>query len=333
MAETIGEIVISGLRDVQAVRFFQLASSAIIIFDHMVTLDREYSFLTLLPVEVIDLALQTRRWLMAKSLFIINRYYTLAWMVVNNYGEYRNSSVGRYSRHKALFSSALSNSVCPAYDLDSRLILVLHSSVCPRLLLNVLADYEDTPQKARSDFIFHRMDFSWRHLVTLQMRLYALYSLNKKVLVFMLTVFLLSSGSSAVIMGMSLQGVIGFSHPLPWVTFCVAVGFPDYFFAFWIPILCFESLLCVLALYQGLRTFRIRATLFQSTKHLMVILIRDSVFYFFVIFAAYLFNMLTFDPLAPVSIPPFQSTFPFSDALSCCISNRMILNLLEEMKR
>lgn len=47
-----------------------------------------------------------------------------------------------------------------------------------------------------------------QHLVILQMRLYALYSLNKKVLVLMISMFIISSASSAAIMGMALSGFI-----------------------------------------------------------------------------------------------------------------------------
>jgi hypothetical protein len=59
-------------------------------------------------------------------------------------------------------------------------------------------------------------------------------------------------------------------------------GVPDYFFAFWLPIILFESLLCGLALYRGFQTFRAAGTLFQSGRHLVAILIRDSVLYFLV---------------------------------------------------
>jgi hypothetical protein len=72
------------------------------------------------------------------------------------------------------------------------------------------------------------------------------------------------------------------SHPILGTTFCVPDGVPDYFFAFWLPIILFESLLCGLALYRGFQTFRAAGTLFQSGRHLVAILIRDSVLYFLV---------------------------------------------------
>ncbi|KAJ7895502.1 hypothetical protein B0H14DRAFT_2333890, partial [Mycena olivaceomarginata] len=162
--------------------------------------------------------------------------------------------------------------------------------------------------------------------VILQMRLYALYFLNKKVLALMVATFVVSSASSAVIMGTVLQGIKAHSHPILGTTFCVPDGVPDYFFAFWLPIILFESLLCGLALYRGFQTFRAAGTLFQSGRHLVAILIRDSVLYFLVMFATYLTNMLVW---ASASTNFLEIPIAFSVALSCCLGNRIILNVRE----
>ncbi|KAJ7812643.1 hypothetical protein B0H14DRAFT_2856424 [Mycena olivaceomarginata] len=110
------------------------------------------------------------------------------------------------------------------------------------------------------------------------MRLYALYSLNKKVLVLMVTMFLISSAASTAIMGMVLSDVTSHSHPILGVTNCVPDSFPSYYFAIWIPITVFETLLCGLAFYRGFQT--VRASVYQPGQQLFVILIRDSVIYF-----------------------------------------------------
>ncbi|KAJ6468126.1 hypothetical protein C8R47DRAFT_1151922 [Mycena vitilis] len=162
--------------------------------------------------------------------------------------------------------------------------------------------------------------------VILQMRLYALYFLNKKVLALMVGTFIISTATSAVIMGTVLQKLTARAHPLPGMTFCVPGDVPDWFFTFWIPILMFESLLCGLALYRGFQTFRASGGVFQSGKHLVAILIRDSVLYFLVMFATYLTNMLVW-----LSAPPSLLEIPitFSIALSCCLGNRLVLNVRE----
>ncbi|KAJ7101349.1 hypothetical protein B0H15DRAFT_409267 [Mycena belliarum] len=243
-----------------------LANFAIIIFDHAITLDEE--------VELI----WKSSWSMGKALFVINRYYTLISVIINNY---------------SLFSPTLTDSVSLRF---------FHWQGWTGLIACMIAE------------------------VILQMRLYALYLLNKKVLALMVATFLVSSATSAVIMGKALSGITANAHLIPGVTFCVPFGVPDYFFAFWIPIIGFESLLCGLALFRGFQTFRASGSLYQSGRHLVTILIRDSVLYFLVMFATYFTNMLMW-----VSAPPSLLEIPiaFSVALSCCLGNRMILNVRE----
>ncbi|KAJ6468130.1 hypothetical protein C8R47DRAFT_990200, partial [Mycena vitilis] len=165
--------------------------------------------------------------------------------------------------------------------------------------------------------------------VILQMRLYALYYLNKKVLAFMVGMFVISSAASAAIMGTVLQGVTGSAHPLAGMTFCVPFGVHDYIFAFWIPLVSFESLLCGLALYRALQQSRASGSFFHSSRHLVDLLIRDSLLYFLVMFATYLTNILIsiFAPVMLTLIP-----FSFSIALSCCLGNRLILDVRKKMR-
>lgn len=132
------------------------------------------------------------------------------------------------------------------------------------------------------------------------MRIYALYSLNKKVLALMAVCFLASAAASAAIMGTVVTNIAGVNYiqnqysatttadysaafalqPLPGMLFCVPFGVSKHFFAFWIPMLFFESLLCGLALIKGFKTFRSSSSAFRSGRHLVDILVRDSVLYF-----------------------------------------------------
>ncbi|KAK6992677.1 hypothetical protein R3P38DRAFT_2569350 [Favolaschia claudopus] len=264
------KFLMNALGDIQATRFSQLASSAIIIFDHIITLDKE--------VELI----WKRPWAAGKVIFIINRYYTMVSVLINNY---------------ALFSSSLTDSVR---------IRFFQWQGWTGLIACMIAE------------------------VILQMRLYALYFLSKRVLILMASAFILSSASSAVIMGTVLHGIKAHAHPLPTVptTFCAPSNVPSYFFAFWIPIISFESLLCFLALFRGFQTFRTSggSTLFQSGRHLVAILIRDSVLYFLVMFATYFTNMLVWASADPSSL---EIPIAFSVALSCTLGNRMIFNVRE----
>lgn len=69
---------------------------------------------------------------------------------------------------------------------------------------------------------------------------------------------------------------------IPGGMFCIPNNVSTHFFAFWIPMLAFETLLCGLALIRGFQTYRSNGTLFQSGRQLVAILIRDSIFYFLV---------------------------------------------------
>lgn len=61
---------------------------------------------------------------------------------------------------------------------------------------------------------------------------------------------------------------------------CVPFGLPDNFYAFWIPMLISESVLCGLALFRGFKSYRPADNVLQSGRRIIEILVRDSVYYF-----------------------------------------------------
>lgn len=142
----------------------------------------------------------------------------------------------------------------------------------------------------------------FRQVVILQLRLYAMYAMNKKLLVIMGSLFILTSAIAATMVGIVVAGniqgrnanpsssvevemlilgsFVARAHAIPGLPFCVLSGISVYFYAFWIPPLAFELLLCGLALFRGFQTFYSRGPRFRSGKHLIEILIRDSILYF-----------------------------------------------------
>ncbi|KAH9478006.1 hypothetical protein JR316_0010239 [Psilocybe cubensis] len=96
-------------------------------------------------------------------------------------------------------------------------------------------------------------------------------------------------------------------------TFCVTRTSNHRFSRFWIPALSFESLLCVMALNIALRTMKSTGSFLRRSRSLMSILIRDSVFYFFMS-----------APLGMVEAP-----IGFSIAMSSVFASRMLVNLRE----
>jgi len=108
----------------------------------------------------------------------------------------------------------------------------------------------------------------------------------------MVVSFLATSACSAVIMGNVLSEVTMQSNSIPGFPFCIPFDVPGYLYAFWIPILAFESLLCGMALFRGFQAFHYRQSVFQSGRHLVTLLLRDSIVYFLIIFITYLSNLL-----------------------------------------
>ncbi|KAF8068044.1 hypothetical protein FPV67DRAFT_1669904 [Lyophyllum atratum] len=266
----------SAVHDIQAIRYSQLASGTIILYDHLVTLDQE--------VELIWKC----SWSWGKGLFIINRYYALVSVIVNTYGmAFQRFEVGMQlsSPDLGLFSPDFSNTGWTG------LIACMISEII------------------------------------LQMRLYAMYSLNKKVLALMGSCFIIATAASAAVMGTVLSEMTASAVPLSSsLVFCVPKNISPHFFAFWIPMLAFESLLCGLALYKGYETFRSSGSHFRSGRHLVGILIRDSILYFLVMFATYLTNLLVWI-IARQNL--LEIPIGFSVALSCVMGNRIVLNVRE----
>ncbi|KIM38010.1 hypothetical protein M413DRAFT_448053 [Hebeloma cylindrosporum] len=160
----------------------------------------------------------------------------------------------------------------------------------------------------------------------LQIRLYALYSLDKRVLALMLTSFVLCSTLSAFVMGSVLTSITASAYPVPGGKFCVPKGVSTHFYAFWIPMLSFETLLCTLAVIRAIQMYQPSRSVFHSGRQLVSVLVRDSLMYFLVIFATYLTCLLVWT-LAPVNL--LGVPIGFSVAMSCVLANRVVLNVRE----
>ncbi|KAI0659104.1 hypothetical protein C8Q70DRAFT_916437 [Cubamyces menziesii] len=160
----------------------------------------------------------------------------------------------------------------------------------------------------------------------LQLRLYALYFRDRRVLACMVSVCLGAAASSAYVVGHGLSHITSVAVTLPHTrsTVCVPSGLPGDFYAFWIPMLISESVLCGLALFRGFQSYRPGSNVFQSGRRIIEILVRDSLSYFVIIFATYLVNAILFltRPDSEVEIP-----IGFAVALSVVMSNRLCLNV------
>jgi len=255
---------IQGLNDIQVTRYTQLTSSCIIVFEHLITFDEE--------VELI----WKSTWSLGKVLFLLNRYYSLAAFIFNNY---------------ELFSPALTDTFCLRFFQWQGWTGLLGCMFAEGIL---------------------------------QIRIYALYSLNKKILALMLILFVLCLTSSAYVMITVLSSVTASAFPVPGGTFCIVKGVPRHFYTFWIPMLLFETLLCTLAIIQGVQTYKAQGSLFRRGRQLVGILVRDSLMYFLIICSTYLTCLLMW-AVAPVNL--LGVPIGFSLAMSCVLANRVVLNV------
>ncbi|KAH9911117.1 uncharacterized protein B0H18DRAFT_1129102 [Fomitopsis serialis] len=271
------------LSDVQTIRYSELASSTIIIFDHLLTLDQEYNLIWTAP------------WSIGKWLFLFNRYYTLLTVIFNNFGG--NAPI----RHE-------------------------NPSLMVTMVLSCLNWYRWQGWTGVTSFIIAEL--------ILLLRLYALYFLNKRALVFMACTSLVAFAASAGIMGSLLAKITATAHPFPThpTPYCAASGLSASAYAFWIPMLISECVLCALAVSRFVHMHHTRAgaTLFQNGRRLVVALIRDSVWYFVVMFATYLANTIVFvvGTATEIEIP-----IGFSVAFACVLANRLCLNARGMVRR
>ncbi|KAL1720194.1 hypothetical protein EV715DRAFT_289466 [Schizophyllum commune] len=285
-AAAIIETLVQRLWDLQATHCAHVASSTIIVFDHLITLDDEIQLIW------------KSSWSLGKILFMFNRYFGLASVVVNLYG---------------LFTPSLTDSlyVCNCY-------------------YDPIIDVAGRPTTAvRLNY------FRWQGAtgvavcvvseIILLIRLYVLYLLNKRILIVMLVGFVISSSFAAAIMGLVMQRVTAVVVTLPGLKpMCVPGNVSSKFYTYWIPFLGFESLLCALALYRGFQTYRLDNASYTSSRLLIRILIRDSVMYYLAVFATYFTNMLMW-----AAAPPSLLELPigFAVAVSCVLGNRMMFNI------
>ncbi|KAI6123938.1 hypothetical protein EDD16DRAFT_1147278 [Pisolithus croceorrhizus] len=76
------------------------------------------------------------------------------------------------------------------------------------------------------------------------------------------------------------------NEPIPGLKFCTNTGVTNSFYVFWVPVLCFECILCSLAIWAGVRRSRNTTNpISVSNKiRLLDVLIKGNVGYFLVIF-------------------------------------------------
>lgn len=137
--------------------------------------------------------------------------------------------------------------------------------------------------------------------VVLQLRIYAIYSRNKHILLLTLSVFFLSFSAEIGLVvvdvikakGMLYTGISVFFKIEPYIILEIPVSLPgtDFcatfstwtnYWTVWAPPIVFETLLFALALFKGYQSFFSQSKSEWSSAGMLHILVRDSILYFFV---------------------------------------------------
>lgn len=151
-------------------------------------------------------------------------------------------------------------------------------------------------------------------------RLYALYRRSKTMLALMILGFWCNISAMSVLMQLGLQRTTIFQRPGHWYKGCHPVGLPDFFWAYYVSPLIFETILLGLTLYKTFWQIRSRVTHTPVVK----LFVRDGVAYFLVIFCTLLSNSLIW-LLAPAGL--LESGIGMAIAMPTVMGSRMLLNL------
>lgn len=98
-------------------------------------------------------------------------------------------------------------------------------------------------------------------------------------------------------------------EPLPGIHICAPINMPSYYVVFWVPVISFEIVLVLLAIWKCIEHIKeIREMYGWNRRSLLNILLRDNIGYFFVYVAIYdqnrYFHLL---PLFPGGLSPLTS--------------------------
>ncbi|KDQ60221.1 hypothetical protein JAAARDRAFT_109238, partial [Jaapia argillacea MUCL 33604] len=165
----------------------------------------------------------------------------------------------------------------------------------------------------------------WLVQILMQFRIHALYNRSLLISIVLLSCFLIQVVVIAVFLVFDIRELEVTATPAPTIKFCAIARVPSFFYGLWIPIMTFESILFALALYKSACRLRSRVPDGWTGVSLLDVMIRDSVLYFFVTFAAYLTNAVVWFALPPEWI---EITEAFSLSLTCIMGCHLLLNLL-----
>jgi len=161
-------------------------------------------------------------------------------------------------------------------------------------------------------------------LVTVEMiliiRVAALYGNSKPMFTVLLTLYCCEMGAMLGITGFLYRGN---PDPVPSVSFlpgCYSISFVTWLYGYWVAPVILEGIVMILTIYKTL-------SFLYNTNHgtpTLVLMARDSVVYFSIMFSVLLANLIIFK-----SAPPFLTSLLIgpSSAIACVAMARMMMNM------
>ncbi|KIJ17896.1 hypothetical protein PAXINDRAFT_98073 [Paxillus involutus ATCC 200175] len=286
----MADLVAEYMHLVQLTRFCQMAPYVVMLYDHFLTFDQEIEHIWNKP------------WTLTSILYVTLRY--------------PGSAFGWFSATAFLGSWSYNVRLT---ELKSGYVILLmgHLVVCVQHGLFDRIDADDVLRwlvMTSSCKIFIYVQ-GWPASVTvwlvqfiLQMRLYALYNKSKKLVVFTGAMYLAEIiAMSGILLKVDLE-VETSNQPLPGITICTALMTPNVLYSFWIPPLVFESILCFLSIWVGVKRSRqyLKPALVKGNRMRLVnVVIMGNVMYFFGILLSYAVNAAMWQALGPgwIEIP------------------------------
>ncbi|KAF8513376.1 hypothetical protein JB92DRAFT_2924073 [Gautieria morchelliformis] len=149
--------------------------------------------------------------------------------------------------------------------------------------------------------------------IILILRIYAVYNCSRRLLLVMIALLVVAIACSSWLA----ISILSTGDGTPG---CPIGTAPSHAFFFWIPFLIFETFLMALMLFKGWRVYRS-----EGGSRLLHLIIRDSLFYFWVIFMTLLANCIVW--VTP-SLDPRIAT-GWAIAMPCAVGCRLLLNMRE----
>ncbi|KAG8748670.1 hypothetical protein FRC10_000061 [Ceratobasidium sp. 414] len=193
-----------------------------------------------------------------------------------------------------------------------------------------VADKHDSRKCVLSNF--HAFSRLTRKQVIIQVRIAAMFSQDRRVLIPMVLLFFVQAIGMATIIGTVFENMQAGHEPVPGFRACTLKRVPSRVFMYWVTNLSFEAILFSLAVFKAWQNF----TGGKGTKpswsgpHILNILVRDSILYFSVIFVTYVMNLAAWSTRGG---SVYQLAIALAIALRTSMGSRLLLNIREAYYR